>query len=800
MIEVRFTYHTGLKRSIFRNARLRGSWDAAGRYADAWTEGPMQEIVGEDGTPAFTATVRLDEGEIGRAFRWGVVLDGPEGVNRWGIPTETPDLDAQRRYREFTLDATAGRHERYYFTWSRRLGAQKLHAGAGADPALRFAVWAPNARAVDVVFAAPAGGYIADDGTGIDPAMPVIALRREAGGIWESDAEADFAAFTGAPYMFRVRDAQGRTVYRTDIHSRWQMGRGSVDPAHAAWDGSYHTLDGGVSCSVVIDQDVVRRDFQPPAGTPPVLMADDAFWANELTPGRPVPTRMEDLVIYELHVGSLGFGTPGPGTLADAMAFLDHLSDLGVNAVELLPVSEFSGNLGWGYGDTHHFVIESSAGGRDQYKHFVRECHRRGIAVIQDVVYNHFDGNAGRAQWAYDSTLPEENIYYWYEGASAGHPRPDGGYLDNGSTGFTPRFHEEAVRQLFTSSAAEFVEEFHVDGLRVDLTQAIHRDNVLHADGRSVGAANQFGQKFLREWSRTLRMVRPSVMLIAEDHTGWDAVTRPPDAGGLGFDATWFAGFYHALVGDADAAGGAARLLREAGQGDDRPLAMGRFAGELSASRLARVVYHESHDEAGNAAGSLRTAKAAVGDAPLVGDTRRYAEARARVAAGLSLLSAGTPMFFMGEEVVAQNRYLYDNILQSREDYVGERWGSGAGMFRFYEELIALRRAHPAVRSREIDVIHAWDATRVIAFTRREAQDELLVVASLNNQAFADGYVLRTDAGRLPAGGWREIFNSDSAAYGGSDVGNYGASLPADAGRLELRLPANGFIVLQRGG
>ena len=79
-------------------------------------------------------------------------------------------------------------------------------------------------------------------------------------------------------------------------------------------------------------------------------------------------------------------------------------------------MAEFSGNVGWGYGDTHHFCIESSAGGRDKYRHFVRECHRRGIAVIQDVVYNHYDNEAERAQWQYDSTAPEQNIYYWYEG------------------------------------------------------------------------------------------------------------------------------------------------------------------------------------------------------------------------------------------------------------------------------------------------------------------------------------------------------------------------------------------------
>src|SRR5262249_49528871 len=193
---------------------------------------------------------------------------------------------------------------------------------------------------------------------------------------------------------------------------------------------------------------------------------------------------------------------------------------------EGLPMTEFWGNVSGGYGDSHHFCIESSAGGRDKYRHFVRECHRRGIAVIQDVVYNHYDVEAERAEWQYDSTAPEQNIYYWYEGRPSDYASADGGYLDNGSGGRTPRLGEEGLRPQFISSAAFLVEEMHVDGLRVDLTQALHRDNRLHADGRSVGSANVFGQKLLREWSRTLHMIRPSAMLIAEDHTGWDAVTK----------------------------------------------------------------------------------------------------------------------------------------------------------------------------------------------------------------------------------------------------------------------------------
>ena len=791
MISVRFVYLTGQRRSLFRNVRLAGSW--AG-----WTDTPMVEVLAEDGCPAFAVTVQFDDGQAGQRVQWGVRLDGPAGANAWGIMTEVQDPDSQQRHRELTLPGPGGlREERYHLTVSRRLGAQKHFSGGSSAPGLRFAVWAPNARDVEVVFATTAG-YIAGDGSGTDAARPAIPLRPTPGGIWESDPVADFAAYAGVPYLFRLRSAQGQPVYRTDIHSRWQAGRGSVDPAGGAWDGDPRTLDGTVSCSVVVDQDVVREEFEPTT-SPPAVIGDDDFWRDEFTPGVQLPARIEDLVIYELHVGALGFPRPDVGTLADAMRLLDHLVDLGVNAVELMPLAEFSGVFSWGYGDTHHFAIESSAGGRDKYKHFVRACHQRGIAVLQDVVYNHFDSNAERAEWRYDSTQPEQNIYYWYEGNSADYPDPNGGYLNNGSSGWAPRYWEEPVRQLFISSAAELIEEFHLDGLRVDLTQAIHRDNTVNVEHPwGVRNANLFGQKLLREWSRTLRLLRPAVMLVAEDHTGWSKVTEDPRVGGLGFDSTWFADFYHHLIGDADGAGGKARLLREAGFGHDGPLAMEQFADSLWQTQFDKVTYPESHDEAGNAPGTARTSMVAVNHTALVGSTRQFAESRCRVAAGLSMLSAATPMFFMGEEVLAQKRYTYDNVSQSKEDLLGERAGGGAAMFRFYQDLIRLRRSNRAIRSRNIDVVHASDPNRVIAFTRREGQTEVLVVASLNNHPFLDGYLIQTDPGRLPSGRWLETFNSDSAIYGGANVGNLGAAIPADDGRIRLLVPANGVLVLQR--
>jgi 1,4-alpha-glucan branching enzyme len=788
MISVQFRYLTGLRSNRFERVRLVGSWGPDGRAAQAWSETPMLAMLAEDGCTAFGCTVDFDDREIGREFQWGVLLSCPFGANIWGIPTELDRADDGRRHRAFVLDRTATPQD-YYFTYARRLGARKCFAGS--DVGLRFSVWAPNARAVEVVFAKPGSGYIFDDGTGIDPNRRSIALTRDAAGIWRSARLPDFASFERAAYMYRITSEQAEIKYRSDLYSREQAGRGAVDPAREAWDGSDATLDGSKSCSVITGCDSLRS--ADAADSPRV--SREEFWQSEFVPGWVVPSRLEDLVIYELHVGSLGFGKATPGDLRDARALLDHLVELGINAVELLPLSEFSGAFGWGYGDTHHLVLESSAGTFDDYCLFVRECHRRGIAVIQDVCYNHYDLNAERAQWQYDSSAPEHNIYYWYEGTPDQYQAPEGGYLDNGSSGWAPRYWEPVVRQQFIAGAAGLIDECHVDGFRVDLTQAFHRDNRLRADGAAVGIANLFGQKLLREWSRTLRMIKPNAILIAEDHSGWDKVTASPDQGGLGFSARWDAAFYHHLIGDADNSAGFARVLHQAGFGYDDPLGLGALAGALYDSRNNRVVYHESHDEAGNSAGSARTLLVAVGGAALIGETRAYAEARARVCFGLALFSAGTPMFFMGEETGAQKPYRFDSFATHREDILGDRVAGGASLFRFYSEAIALCRRRPAARSQDIDIIHVDERSRVIAFVRRAGVDALLIVASFSNRPYLEGYVLETDALRLPSGPWQEVFNSDATEYGGRGTGNFGAAIPAINGCFEARLPANGLLI-----
>jgi 1,4-alpha-glucan branching enzyme len=277
--------------------------------------------------------------------------------------------------------------------------------------------------------------------------------------------------------------------------------------------------------------------------------------------------------------------------------------------------------------------MQTSAGGANQLKHFVRECHRKGIAVIFDVVYNHFSSADGeRTEWGYDSdpnVAPQNNLWNWYEGMPSDYSYREGGYLNKGSSGYAPRLWEEIVRHTFTSSAAALLDDFHIDGLRVDLTDALHQNNSLNAGERTIASANQYGAKLMRELSRTVRLLKPTAFLVAEDYTGWTALRQPLSQGGVGFDAIWYMDFYHHLIGDGQPNPAYAGLLRHAGYGDGRSLNMDFFAGALAATPQT-ASYHESHDEAGNEDQTERTIVTAVNGAPLIDATRTYAEGRCR--------------------------------------------------------------------------------------------------------------------------------------------------------------------------
>ena len=227
LIPVHFEYLTGVRGAFFQgDARLGGGLNPRGLRSEQWSTVPMQAFTADDGCPAFRATVQLDDSQIGQTFRWGVSVSTQGNPDVWGIPTEVSDPNSTERDRSFTL-AGPGQTVRYYLTHCRRLGANKLYTN-GQAPSIRFAVWAPHARNVELVRGEPVGGYIANNGDGITAIIP---MHRGEDGIWSTSpadaaALADFAGFDHTPYMFRITKDNGSVAYRTDLYSRCQIGSG----------------------------------------------------------------------------------------------------------------------------------------------------------------------------------------------------------------------------------------------------------------------------------------------------------------------------------------------------------------------------------------------------------------------------------------------------------------------------------------------------------------------------------------------------------------------------------------------
>ena len=305
------------------------------------------------------------------------------------------------------------------------------------------------------------------------------------------------------------------------------------------------------------------------------------------------------------------------------------------------PLLESDGDLQWGYGTSLFFCMQTSQGGANQLKHFIRACHQRGIAVILDVVYNHFATSGdNRSEWGYDSdpnVAPQHNTWNWYQGLPTDYPgNINGGYLDN----FSTRIHPALERR----KCAPDVHQQRGGALRRlphrRNSRGPHRCHPPEQCATCERIAGRHRQPVWRQVSEGAcpngKLVKPSAFLIAEDYTGWSAMTQPVNQGGEGFDAVWYMDFYHHLIGDGNYGDGYANLLKNAGYGVPGPLNMDFFAGALLATQYDKVAYHESHDEAGNDRGTERTIVTAVERRAAVGATRTYAEGRCRFCFGMA--------------------------------------------------------------------------------------------------------------------------------------------------------------------
>ena len=572
-----------------------------------------------------------------------------------------------------------------------------LQPGMGAVPhaaGTTFRVWAPNAEAVAVF--GTFNGWDAQQNP----------LQLEAGGYWATDV-AD--AKPGDEYKFQLTN-KGKVFDRNDPYARQvtnSAGVSVVHDPHFDW-GDDH--------------------FQMPA------------W--------------NELVIYELHVGT--FNAPGAehvGTFLSVAEKLPYLRDLGINCIELLPATEFPGSRSWGYNPSNPFALESDYGGPVAFKEMVKQAHQHGIAVVLDVVYNHF-GPGDLGLWQFDGWNENDGggIYFyndWRANTPWGDNRPDYGRPE--------------VRQYIRDNALMWLQEYRCDGLRADAIAFIR--NVKGEEDPTADLPD--GESLMRWINEEIDQTMPWKITIAEDMRGNARITESVADGGQGFDSQWDSSFVYPI-----------REVLTAHHDADR--SMHAVAGALTQAynndAFRRVIYTESHDEVAND-------KSRVPEEIMPGAADHlFPKKRAVLGAALVLTAPGIPMLFQGQEFLAAGSFSDTEPLQWQQ--VAER----PGLVQLYRDLIGLRRnfgGHTrGLGGQHTRVFHVDDDAKVVAFARQAGEggpgDTTIVLANFANQAH-EAYAI----GLPGPGHWQVRFNSDWRGYD-DEFGDYDSlALEAEEGEYD---------------
>ncbi len=465
------------------------------------------------------------------------------------------------------------------------------------------------------------------------------------------------------------------------------------------------------------------------------------------------------LIIYEMHIGSFNEDSDeAVGTFEKALERVDHLKRLGVNAVQIMPVAEFPGNRSWGYNPAHIFAVESDYGGPDAFKNFIKELHKQNIAVILDVVYNHF-GPGDLDLWRFDGWYENDGggIYFYQDWRGAtpwGQSRPDYG--------------RDEVRRFIHDNAMMWLDEYHVDGLRYDGTAYIRT-----VDG--PGAQDIVEGWTLLQWiNGDVAAKYPERILIAEDLQSNEWLTKEISEGGAGFNAQWDAAFVHPIRASVIAS-------------DDAHRSMHAIADALSRryndAAFHRVIYSESHDEVAN--GKARVPQEISPDDA----TNFFAQKRSTLAAALVFTAPGVPMLFQGQEFL-QGEWFRDDVPLDWDFSKEFR-----GILRLYRDLVHLRLNIEGfslgLTGQYIQISHLNDAQNVIAFRRWEkggAGNDTFVVTNFTNQP-KENYQLGFPAEGL----WKLRFNSDAQVYSPDFSGYKSSDVTAKKGDYD-GLPANATV------
>lgn len=541
-----------------------------------------------------------------------------------------------------------------------------------------FRVWAPHADSVAVV-----GDFNDWDDTR-------HSLTHEEQGYWYIDlAHTDTPIEIGQEYRYTITNGDQK-LSRVDPYAREvtnSIGNGVVHDPHFDWQGD---------------------DFQAPT--------------------------LNEMVIYELHVGTfhadLSDGGAPVGDFDDVAAKLEYLAKLGINVIQIMPTAEFAGDFSWGYNPSHIFAVESAYGGPAGLKRLVREAHKHGIAVLLDVVYNHF-GPSDLNLWQFDGWSENEKggIYFyndWRCSTPWGDTRPDYGRGE--------------VRNFIRDNALMWIEEFHMDGLRYDMTLFVRT-----VDGTEHQTIPEGWS--LAQWiNRSIAERKPRAVTIAEDLQNNDWLTKPADWGGAGFDTQWDAGFVHPI-----------RAVVQAADDKHRSMHMVKDAlcHRYNLDAFERVIYSESHDEVAN--GKQRVPSEIDGNDP----TGYYATKRSTLAAAMVFTAPGVPMIFQGQEFLRAGWFDDTRAIDWRKKDLFR------GIVQMYRDLISLRRNRDGISrgltGQRIEVSHLNDIDKVIAFRRwwdGEDDSDVFIVANFSNRAF-DAYRV----GVSHPGPWKLRFNSDAPTY-----------------------------------
>ena len=604
----------------------------------------------------------------------------------------------------------------------RMLGAH-VHAVDEVTGVL-FAVWAPNAERVSVV-----GEFNQWDGR----RHPMRV--RGGSGVWElfiPDLEA------GCLYKYEIRNREsGEILLKTDPYAQSFEVRprtASIISGHTQYDWN------------------------------------DRDWMEQRTSHDWQHTPMS---VYEVHLGSWQRGPEGEflsyRQLAESL--VNYVKEMGFTHIELLPVTEHPYDPSWGYQATGYFAPTSRYGTADDFRFFVDVCHQNGIGVLLDWVPAHFPKDAhGLAR--FDGTP-------LYEHAD---PRL-GEHLDWSTLIYN--FGRNEVKNFLLSSAVFWLEEMHLDGLRVDAVASILYLDYSREEGGWVpnkygGRENLEALDFLRELNVVTHEEQPGILMIAEESTSWPQVSRPTWTGGLGFDMKWNMGWMNDTL----------EYMSE------DPLYRRYHQGKLTFSMLyaftENFMLPFSHDEVVHGKQSMPN--------KMPGDEwQRFANLRALYT--YMFCHPGKKLLFMGTEFGQGQEWDSTRVL----DWYVLEYPCHQGIQRLVKNLNQLYKDLPALHQydfewRGFEWIDCNDADNsVLSFIRRSDEQFVIVVVNLTPQPH-HGYRI----GVPEAGKYREIFNSDSEFYSGSNLGNGGDALVADelpwmnqSYSLSLTLPPLAAVILQ---